>query len=611
MKRIVLLLALAAALLLTGAVACGGGDDAGGNGPAENESSDETAGGAAMTPSQETPAPTPAPTAASGAVSPVSADEHTPTPSPDAAPTLAPSLPETPTAAAVPSGADDAPLAALPDGTAYGDYAVGTVTAFAVDNRQRFDPWNTAYASPPYRELLRRVEASGQRRTVAFQLWYPAAADTAQGRPAGPRSAYPAAAAADGTDAAPAAEGNFPVIVLSHGGGGAHAMWGTLAGFLVSHGYIVAAPSFISDSSRPLVFQDEDSPFAAQSTPQEVQQAHSLIGGEDKFISRFYRMMLGGGPESPLIPGGIERTTTMMRNFFRQRVADVGLTLHTIRLLGEEPAVCRPALESMGATSAARNLCGLLAGRVSGQPAGLAGHSLGSMTSQLGVNHLPGVGAALGFNNGIPFTWTPEEMYGAGETADGLPVGSRRPTLVMIGDEDAFVQGVFINLFQTAVSEAGGDPAAAFPLEAERAWPDRAENPQPVALSGWQRSIGDRSLVIVRDVNHDLLVREFDRNSAWLNYQRGDASRRSGWRSIRKPTGAEAFRPQPPRGEEYAPLDWAELGDGSVVYLPHLIRDWYARAWFDWYLKGDEAARQRLQSPDPFGALTHARTEVQ
>ena len=607
MKRIVLLLVLAAALLLIGAVACGGEDSGNGSGADGTGAGEATAVGAAMTPIQETPAPTPTPTpaASSGAVAPVSADEHTPTPASDAAPTpsAASATPGTP-------AADDAPLAALPAGTAYGDYAVGTVTAFAVDNRQRFDPWNTAYASPQYREMLRRVEASGQRRTVIFQLWYPVAADTAQGRPAGPRSAYPAAADADGRDAAPA-EGSFPVIVLSHGLGGVHSMWGALAEFLVSHGYIVAAPSFISDSSRPMVFQDEDSPFAAQSTPQEVQQAYRLITGEFKVIPSFYRLMFGCGPDSPLIPGGIERTTTMMRNLFRQRVDDVGLVLHTVRLLGEEAAVCRAALESMGATSAARNFCGLLTGRVSGQPAGLAGHSLGSMTSQLGVNHLPGVGAALGFNNGVPFTWTPEEMYGAGETADGLPVGSRMPALVMIGDEDAFVQGVFINLFQTAVSEAGGDPAAAFPLEAERAWPDRAENPQPVALSGWQRSMGDRSLVIVRDVNHDLLVREFDRNSAWLNYQQGDASGRSGWRSVRKPTGAEAFQPQPPRGEDYALLDWAELGDGSVVYLPHLIRDWYARAWFDWYLKGDEAARQRLQSPDPFGALTHARTEVQ
>ena len=38
--------------------------------------------------------------------------------------------------------------------------------------------------------------------------------------------------------------------------------------------------------------------------------------------------------------------------------------------------------------------------------------------------------------------------------------------------------------------------------------------------------------------------------------------------------------------------------------------DWYARAWFDWYLKGDEEGRARLRGPDPFGAMTAVRQEV-
>ena len=97
----------------------------------------------------------------------------------------------------------------------------------------------------------------------------------------------------------------------------------------------------------------------------------------------------------------------MMRNLFRQRVADVGLTLHTVRLLGEDAATCRAALNAMGAVTAAGELCGRLAGRVDARRAGLSGHSLGSMTAQLGANHLPGVSAALGINNAPPFTWTP------------------------------------------------------------------------------------------------------------------------------------------------------------------------------------------------------------
>ena len=75
-------------------------------------------------------------------------------------------------AAGVPDPAA-ARLPALPAGAAYGEYAVGVATGFAVDVRQRFDPWNTAYAGPEYRALLRRVEDAGQTRTVVFQLWYP------------------------------------------------------------------------------------------------------------------------------------------------------------------------------------------------------------------------------------------------------------------------------------------------------------------------------------------------------------------------------------------------------------------------------------------------------
>ncbi len=543
------------------------------------------------------------------------------------------------------------PLDSLPAETAYGDYAVGTATGFAVDNRQRFDPWNSAYASPRYREMLRRVEASGQTRTVVFQMWYPATPDTSAGRLDGPRSPFPAAegqrasyadsffqdsgvlsalmggGAQPGSDRilaaprgawldAPPADGKFPLIILAHGLGGNHAMWGSFAEFLASNGYVVAAPTFISDGSPALVFHDEDSPFARQSTPEEVGQAYRMIMGEFKVIPSFYRLMFGidapgfdaQGSINPstakIAPGGIERATTMMRNLFRQRVSDVGLLTHTMRMLGEAPDACRTSLESMGATSAARGLCGLLEGRIDGERVGVGGHSLGSMTAQMAVNHLPGVSAAMGFNNAPPFTWTPEEIYGAGETEDGLPIGSGKPVLIMVGDEDAFVQGVFSGLFQGAVSQAGGDPAAAFPLEDERALPDRIENPQPVALSAWRRAVSDRILAIVRDVNHGTLVDD------------SGAGRGAGQQLPRKPTGqasltSSMFGPPGAAGESYTPLGWAALGDGTEAYMPHVIRDWYARIWFDWYLKGDEDAHSLLKGDDPFGAMTHARRDVE
>ncbi len=535
----------------------------------------------------------------------------------------------TPAANAMTQQTDATPiLDSLPASVVYGDYAVGTATGFAVDNRQRFDPWNTAYASAEYREMLRRVEASGQRRTVVFQVWYPADADMSEGRQAGARSPYPVSAGrhsrvinspsqddASIGDArtehaasrgAVAAEGKFPVIILSHGLGGNHSEWGSFAEFLVSHGYVVAAPTFISDGSNPRVFDDEDSPFAKQATPEEVQQAYALIGSEGKVIPNFGRFMFADGK---IVPGGIERATTMMQNLFRQRVADVGLLAHTMRMLGEEPRSCNIALTSMGATNAANNMCGLLSGRIDGERIGLSGHSLGSMTSQLGANHLPGISAAMGFNNATPFTWTPEEMYGAGETAAGLPVGSRKPTLIMIGDEDDFVQGIFVRLFQSSIARAGGDPSIAFPLEGERALPDRISNPQPVALSAYQRAVSDRIFVIARDVDHDILAIEGRRRGSCPEYQSAGASLCASPQRNRKATG-DAALDERYSDETFTVLGWARLGDGSEAYMPHVIRDWYARAWFDLYLKDDEDAHRRLQNADPFGEMTSVLREM-
>ena len=576
-----------------------------------------------------------------------------------------------------------AQLPALPAGAVYGDYAVGVATGVAVDDGQRFDPWNGAYGRPEYRALLRRVEASGQRRTVVFQLWYPAPPDAAGPRLAGPRSPYPAAGGrranyfdfffqagdlvrqlgaaaqvlapefihlqgggvlAEAEDAvrdaafadigrrildgpqdawqdAGAAEGRFPVILLAHGLAGSHAMWSTLGEFLASHGYVVAAPTFVSDGGLPLVFHGGDAPFARSATPEDLRRAYALLLDEIKVVPYFYRLLFGqegrgfAPPENfdpaaaTIVPGGVARANAMMRNLFRQRVADVGLVLRTVRLLGADAGACRTGLAALGAADAARTtagsrLCGLLAGRLDGDRVGIAGHSLGSMTAQLAASHLPGIRAALGLNNAPPAAWTPEEMFGAGEPRDGLPAGSRRPLLLLIGDEDDFVQRVFVELLQSAVALAGGDPAEAFPLAAERAAPDRMENPQPVALSAWRRATSDRVLVVVRDTDHFTLAEDFARRFPWPAFRRGEIPFGQNPERTRKPVGARAFDLSAAPGERYVQLGWTTAGAAGEVYMPHVIRDWYALSWFDWHLKDDREARERLSNPDPFGAAT-------
>ena len=582
-------------------------------------------------------------------------------------------------------GTAAAALQTLPASAAYGDYAVGVTTGFAVDDRQRFDPWNGVYGRPAYRALLRRIEAAGQTRTVVFHVWYPADRAPNRERQAGPRSLFPAASgrrtnyydfyfqagdmarqigaaaqvvppqfvhlrgggvlaeADDATrqaaladigsrilNAAPrgawqdawAAKGRFPLILLAHGIAGSHGMWSSFGEFLASHGYVVVAPTFISDGGLPLVFHDEDSPFAARTPREELHRAYALLLGEVKVVPAFYRVLFGqwGRGFAPpdgfdpatatLAPRGVERATAMLRALLRQRVADLGLVLHTMRLLGEDADTCRAALATMGATSAARHLCGMLAGRIDAGRVGVAGHSLGSMTAQLAADHLPGIRASLGLNNAPPSAWTPEEMASADETHAGLPVGSRTPVLLMIGDEDDCVQRTFVTLFQSAVARAGGDPATAFPLAAERAAPDRTDNPQPVALSAWQRAVADRLLVIVRDTDHFTLAEDFARLFPWPAFQRGALPFGQTPQRTRKPTGAAAFDPDAPPGAAYTQLGWAEAEDGRAIYLPHVVRDWYARAWFDWHLKDDAAARGRLRGPDPFGSLTSVRRDV-
>ena len=564
-------------------------------------------------------------------------------------------LPAWPAIAAMPS---------LPPGAVYGEHAVGVATGFAVDAAARLDPWNGAYGDAGYQALLRRIDASGQRRTVVFQLWYPASPreDAAPpGKRRGPLAAASgrranfhdfffrdphvavarnvaglvdgefvrlrkggelAAMAADAkTEAigarilatpqgawqdATAAKGRFPLVILAHGLGGNHAMWGSLAEFLASHGYVVAAPTFVSDGSLPLVFHAESSPFGESRERSEVWAAYERIFGTPKVVPSFYRFLFGetaGAAERKLAPGGVERATTMMQNLFRQRVGDVALVMRTVLAMGQDEANCRAALAFLGAADAARPtsngyLCALLNGRVDAENVGVAGHSLGSMTAQLAANYLPGVRASFGLNNAPPFTWSPEEMRGK---------GARRPLLLMVGDEDAFVQRVFVGLFTTAVYAAGGDPRLAFPLAAERAAPDRLENPQPVAQSAWQRAQSDRVLVIVRDVTHGTLVSEANRLFPWPAFQRGESPFAQTPRRRRKPTGEAAFALEPPRGVPYDELGWTTFQDGGEAYLPHVIRDWYALAWFDWLLKGDAAARERLAKDDPFGARTSVR----
>lgn len=238
--------------------------------------------------------------------------------------------------------------------TKFGDYAVGAKVIFARDESLRFDPWNSAYASQEYRDLLRQIEASGQPRTVATHVWYPATPTnevlqvnqrlrnplkalagkqatfsdyvlndpyafepltlslntslhhiaTADGKPLADLSeeklqqilpAFAKSFVEQSRGAflnAPVADGKFPVVILSHGLGGNYAMWDRAGEFLASHGYVVVAPTYISDGTVPIVFHDPASEFAASHQPKQVGDAYQIVA-EMKVLPNFLRYVFG------------------------------------------------------------------------------------------------------------------------------------------------------------------------------------------------------------------------------------------------------------------------------------------------------------------------------
>ena len=147
----------------------------------------------------------------------------------------------------------------------------------------------------------------------------------------------------------------------------------------------------------------------------------------------------------------------MQRNLFRQRVSDVNTVKKTLEALNRKPSVCKVLLTGSSQTS-----CGQFSGHIDTKHFGLSGHSLGSMTSQLGLEHIPGITTAIGLNNGVPFSWTPQEMFGSGKTKDGLPVGDQKPLLQLIGDEDDFCSIYFLHLVSTGHRTRQGRPKKVF-----------------------------------------------------------------------------------------------------------------------------------------------------
>ena len=513
-----------------------------------------------------------------------------------------------------------------------GPYAVGVIPNFVRDPGRPFDAWGAEYKSPEYARLLGRIAEAGDPSTTATNIYYPSppgesrverpAADASGGRvhPAAlwtPQSgerqtvlgmymgsaglAAAAPAALEGRTfgyqsyrgAPPAAgDGPFPLVVMVHGLGGGLFTWSQAAEYLASHGYVVVTVAHASDSGDAPVFEDPASAFAAAAGPEGVAEAYGLRASETgrRLFANFFMMLYGhdavqGSAPDPselrARPGGGIEAGAMMGALFEQRLGDLAAVLSEMRALDMPEAECREALEG-GGGGAAKDACGLLAGMIDNARTGAVGHSLGSMTVQSALAFLPGVDAAVGFNNGLPKRWEPYGGMPSPEWADP-PAGVPKPLMLVTGSDDAFVHMVFRDLHLRWFEQAGGDVSETYPLKAERAWPT-ADNRQPVARSAYDRAQGAKALIELADEGHSTAVDDYYRLDA-----PGSAVR--GLRIPLEPGGEQAG---------YDVLGWVR-DDGGLVLLPHQMRNYFVTAWFDWLLKGDDSARARIVD-HPFGA---------
>ena len=529
-----------------------------------------------------------------------------------------------------------------------GEYAVGVRAVYFHDPSRRFDDWNAAHASDFYKKTLQEINDAGEKQIVAAHVWYPAS-DRDSTRKAtfddlansasktfrdayesglqfflssltgeagigsvfsdpGARSAIPSEVKrrlVDSLYQPPAADGAFPVIIAAHGLGGTSLQWVTFAEYLASHGYVVIAPNFISDGSTPNVFDSPDSEYAQKAGAAAVDGAYRTILSESKVIPGFYKYFFSreapdgdpqGQPVMSAVPGGGRKVGEMMGQFFTQRVDDVGTIIDGLYSLNKSEESCSSEYAAQGQPNHGAEVCGLFSGSLDLENIGVMGHSLGSMTAQFSVASDERVTAAVGYNNGPPRYWEPEGIFGDGAAEDGQPAGNPKPVMQIHGSEDAFVQGVFRGLMWDMLSAAGGNPEDIWLLEQERVIPTD-ENPQPIARNAYNRATGDKVIISVKDLDHDSLVNDFP--ALFSKRTPIVANGKEYWSAAaptpRKAVGQDVLNPSF-RGKPYAPLAWDTIGDYEV-YMPTFVRNYYTKNWFDFYLKGDEAAARFTGNP--------------
>ena len=511
-------------------------------------------------------------------------------------------------------------------------FPVGSLTLYVKNFDAPFDDWGSRYGGDAYQQLIERIVATGEPRTTVTEIWYPAA--TTEGfRPATYGDYFEGIArllqspmgflleeqpdadvAALATElaelergssvGAPVAEGRFPLVVLVHGLGGKRTDWNDAAEALAARGYVVAAMTMTSDGTLPPIFNDPNSRYAASESAEAVADAYEVMAADVKVFPRFLEYLYGvdAAGMSPFgdfpdisaaaaPPDGADRMTEMMARLFQQRVDDVASILNELKVLASDATDCEAQFAALELVD---KPCGLLTNRIDFAQVGIAGHSLGSITTQVALRQLPELKAGLGLNNGIPQRWEPQSHgLARADTAKNIEA----PMFFLHGTEDSFVYFVFQLLFGDWYEAAGGDRGDIFLLPDELA-PRTPDHSQPVVFAAYNRAAGTKVVASVIDGDHN-------------GIDNPSLTRFMVERGLQLPTEARRLPDHQGLlgafpGPRFRVLGDAIDADGQSFRLPTFIANYYLAAWFDWQLKGDGEARQRLLAP-PFADHVQVR----
>lgn len=508
-----------------------------------------------------------------------------------------------------------------------GPYRVGSKTMYVTDADRRFDEWGEVYGSASYKDLLDTLEDVGEPRTLVTEVWYPVYPGGTQGyrratyldyyegdrtifarRGVSPylltssgqtveelaladpqrygdlRSEVLAEQADRQRDSfidAPIAAGRFPLIVLSHGGSigelgnSAHReVWTSYGEHLASHGYVVVAMNHTGDSRHSMVLHNPDSPYAQQASQQDIDAAYEIMFTEAGVPDKLFGLLAAPGGDAFVV-------NEMFMKLFHQRVDDVATVIDHMKQLNHSSS-------------------SLFKGHIKASRIGMAGFSLGSMTTQSALDALPDVDAGMSWNNGMPYAWEPCGFEGVD-----------KPNLFSFGTEDRLTRTFFTELpyFIYPSMVQGGLPSDFLQLPAEQVFPPTAQNREPVVHSAFERAQGPKALVEIEDGRHWDVIDSEDYLFPLHKLQSGELE--VGFNPVQRrlPLGADVTDPNFV-GDEFTILGWKRLGNTSYrYYLPHVIRNYYSAAWFGLHLKRDSRYQQDLCN-DPFESTHLAEQDV-